>query len=70
MIVGKYKIQDLEKLFKTMQLSKSPSVFTISVDGPKLNFNYVDDHGKIVIITIFDSESTNSTPIITKTDYL
>lgn len=69
MNIGKYKIEDLNKLHKTISLSRSPSTFTVAMDGPRLNFAYLGDDGKLVTITLFDAE-TSSTPTITRTDYL
>lgn len=69
MNIGKYKIDDLNKLVKTLSLSKSPSVFNVSQDGPRLLFSFIGDDGKQVTITLFDAE-TNTMPTITKTDYL
>lgn len=69
MNIGKFKIDDLIKLYKTISLCRSATTFTVSMDGPKLNFCYSDDNNKTVIITLFNSEA-NSTPVISKTEYL
>lgn len=69
MQIGKFKIEDLTKLYKTISLSRSASTFTVSVDGPKLLVNYAGDDGKLVTITLFDA-GINTIPTITKTDYL
>lgn len=69
MIVGKFTIEDLNKLVKKMALSRSATTFTISIDGPKLLVNYSDDDGKLITITLFDSK-VHTIPTITKTDYL
>ena len=69
MQVGKFKIEDLVKLNKTIALSRSATTFTVSVDGPKLLIHYTGDDGKLVTVTLFDSH-INTMPTITKTDYL
>ncbi len=69
MNIGKFKIEDLNKLHKTISLCKSAVTFTVSMDGPKLLVNYTGDDGKLVTVTLFNTEA-NSTPTITKTDYL
>ena len=69
MLIGKFKIEDLEKLHKAISLSRSPSTFTLSSDGPKIMISYTGDDGKLVSITLFDS-NTSTVPTITKTDYL
>ena len=69
MIIGKFRIEDLSKMFKTIQLSKNPSTFNVQADGPKLLISYVDDNGKIVTVTLFSAD-INQMPTITKTDYL
>lgn len=69
MIIGKFKIEDLNKLVKVMALSRSPSTFTVTADGPSMAISYVGDDGKLVKIQLFD-ESVSAMPTITKTDYL
>ena len=69
MIIGKYRIDDLNKLVKTLALSRSASTFTVSMDGPKMLVSYTGDDGKLVTITLFSAE-LNKMPTITKTDYL
>lgn len=69
MLIGKFTIEDLNKLVKKIAMSRSATTFTISMDGPKLLFNYSDDDGKLITVTLFDFK-VSTVPTITKTDYL
>ncbi len=69
MIIGTFKIEDLNKLIKTVSLSKSLSIFKLSQERNGLTFSYIGDDGKEIQITIFES-NTSMLPLITKVDYL
>lgn len=69
MQIGKFTLADFKKLTKELEKSNRAHTILLSTDGPKTNFSYEGQDGKLVTITLFDSDS-GIKPIITKTETL
>lgn len=69
MFIGKLSVGDFNRLTKELEKSTRAHTIQLSVDGPKVNFSYEGQDGRLVTITLFDSDS-GIKPIITKTETL
>lgn len=69
MIIGKITVEDIEKLIKTIRQSRHAAYITVSIDGPKIKFSFTGDDGRLVTVTLYDSDMKIA-PTLTRTESL
>ncbi len=70
MNIGKYLIEDFERVLTAAKKSRRAVAFLIGFDGPTIKFLFEDDQGKQCIIEVYDMEDSKRKPTITRTEPL
>lgn len=69
MMIAKLTVEDLNKLFKELGKSRYATYVNVSIDGPRINFSFEGQDGKLVTVTVYTADSKIS-PTITRTETL
>lgn len=66
-MIAKLRADDIEKLMKVLRACRLATYVQISIDGPKVNFSFPDDAGKLLTVTLFD-DTMSVRPTVTRTE--